>query len=108
MTMWIFGAVFGCMSGMALFQFSLSNRILRLEVVLTAINKRAADILHSPHTPQLDVLLEKVASEGTLPKSNVGQFMEMLESIEKDLSNTKTERFLAALISCITFHAKKI
>lgn len=104
---WIFGAVFGCIVAGGAFQFSLANRILRIEIILRSINKRAAEILHSPHTPELDVLLERVAEHGSVPVEKKDEFMEMLEEIEKSLSNTKSERLLAALLSCITPHAKK-
>lgn len=102
----VLSAAFTCIVAIGAFAFKTHNRVLRMETILALLSQKAAEILHSPHTPGLDKHLDQIIEGKKLSKDNQREFMEILEQVEKNVENSKTERFLAAILSVITFFKK--
>jgi hypothetical protein len=114
--LWIFGFIItgacGGLLGLAKAGWSINDgiqewqsamlaRVVRLETTISMFNEKAAAILHSPHTPELDALLEKLAMSYKqnldMPESDWLELLLRTEEIENDLTLPKGERFLAAM-----------
>lgn len=65
------------------------------ELFWNAMGSKAASILHSPHTPELDILLERW-NDHTLTLADAGKLISMLKSIED--SNESHGTKLAAVM----------
>ena len=101
----IFGAVGACIAAGTTVAFLISNRVTALEVALKfwtqemeMFSKKAMAMLHSPHTPELDRLIEKDQANN-LDEADWKRLLEMATEEEKNLSNPKFERALAAFVS---------
>lgn len=101
---WLFGGAYAFIfvistGGIGLF-LTLVQRVSRLEAVMALFGEKAAKILHSPHTPELDALLEKYCDRNyTLSLAEWKNLLDMMEEIENDQKRPKEERALAAVIS---------
>lgn len=86
-------------SGVA-FGMAIVQRISRLEAVMALFGEKAAKILHSPHTPELDALLEKFCDRHyTMNHDEWENLLAMTLEMEIDTSLTKQERALAAWVN---------
>lgn len=84
--------------------FSHGDRLTKIETDISWIRdtfavagKKAARVLHSPHTPVLDALLEKYEAE-TISWSEVNRLYKMLEDIINDLKLGKDVRMAASIL----------
>lgn len=78
-------------------------RLVKLEVLWSMMNKQAAEILHSPHTPELDLLLEKLVKTYNdrnyeLTCKEWEQLQEMTQKLKEDENEPKGSRLLAAMV----------
>lgn len=67
----------------------------KIELWWKSLGSKAAKILHSPHTPELDGLLEKVQAE-QLSASELSRLTLLLEEMENDKTEELPRRELAA------------
>ena len=75
----------------------LAQRITRLETFFEILGKKAAQVLHSPHTPELDRYLEKYIAN-QMESDDWHKLLALVEEIEHNLENQKAERALAGFI----------
>lgn len=82
---------------------SFSVRLAKLETMWSMVSKQAAEILHSPHTPELDALLEKLVKtyenrhyELTLDEWE--ELQRLSQQIKEDELEPKGTRLLAAMV----------
>lgn len=81
------------------------QRLTKVETILAMFAERAAAILHSPHTPELDELLEKYCDrEYELSEPEWRKLLFMTGEIDKDMTLPKEERVLAAIIHAAASH----
>lgn len=77
-----------------------AQRITRMEdkmgFIIGICGKRMMSILHSPHTPELDRLIDRF-TEDTLSESEVDRLLKMLSEIEHDQNEAKGTRAIALL-----------
>jgi len=111
--LWIFGAFITVLTlvlaGLGGLGFSLAQRVTRLEAVLSLYSDKAAAILHSPHTPEMDALLEKfreeyIARQQELSLKDWERLAALTDEIWRDTSIPKGERNLAAWLNAICDH----
>lgn len=76
---------------------SLAQRITRLETFFEVFGRKAAQILHSPHTAELDNYLDKYLAN-TMVDSDWSELLRLVEDLENDTSKPKEERGLAAIV----------
>ena len=74
------------------------QRITRLETFFEVLGKKAANILHSPHTPELDSFIEKYVSDKMLP-DDWQHLLRLVDDVEGNLDRPKEERALAAMVA---------
>lgn len=87
---------------------SLSSRLVRIETIIEIMGIKAANVLHSPHTPELDGLLEKyVDRHYELSNEQWTRLLELCDEIEQDTTNPKDQRALAAIVSAVCCHKLK-
>jgi hypothetical protein len=91
-------AIVAIMGSIGAVYVALAQRITRLETFFEVLGRKAAQVLHSPHTPELDHYLEKYIS-GKMDDSDWLKLLQLVEVIEVDLKNPKAERALAGFIS---------
>lgn len=75
----------------------LKERIKTLEVVWALTGKQIAKALHSPHTPELDRLLEKFWSE-QIERHEITDLIKRLIELNEDKSSPHGERVAAGLL----------
>lgn len=75
---------------------SVVQRVTKLEAIVSLLGEKAAKILHSPHTPELDALIEKHITE-KLDSSEIDRFLVMLTEVENDPEEPKAARLAAVL-----------
>jgi hypothetical protein len=92
----IFGSIGVCISAATGTAFLFSQRLSRVEVVIALLSEKAAKILHSPHTPELDSYIEKDEA-GLLTKDDVPRYVELLTEIENNRDEPKGNRLAAVL-----------
>lgn len=98
---WLFGGAYAAIAGLGVFALTISNRMTRMEAVMSLLVKNAARVLHSPHTPELDVFLEKLDSHQRLTQPEQKRLFEILHEIISDRNLTSGHRTLAAMIVSI-------
>jgi hypothetical protein len=115
--LWIFGFILTglgmCIGGMLAWAFSTSQRLTKVETIVSLLAQKAAEILHSPHTPELDAMLEKYLRTYTdrgyeLTRDEWDKLREMCSLLEKDESLAKGERLLAGIINAVCTHKLKL
>lgn len=98
---WLFAGAFGAIVALAgwmsSMKVSLAKQETTLNVLINMLGKRAAGILHSSHTPELDVLIEKFQGDN-ITAVEMQEFCDRLLIIEADVTLTKGERLLATLV----------
>lgn len=98
---WLFAGAFGAIVALAgwmsSMKVSLAKQETTLNVLINMLGKRAAGILHSPHTPEHDVLIEKFQGDN-ITAVEMQEFCDRLLIIEADVTLTKGERLLATLV----------
>lgn len=87
----------------------LVQRLSIVETVLKMIGKNAAKALHSPHTPELDALLEKYLKTYTdrhyeMSRDEWKDLKDKCNIIIEDLTISKGERLLAGIIDALCSH----
>lgn len=94
--LWILGqAIFILGVGIGAY-VSIVQRVAKLEVIMALVGTKAAKILHSPHTPELDALIEKLILD-RLDPVDIDRFLEMLLEVENDMNETKAARLASVL-----------
>lgn len=105
--MWVLGGLQAILVAFCVFVlrscFDNSRRLTIIETMLKLMNKQAAEILHSPHTPELDILLEKlvITYEDRHFELSVPEWEKMLticQGIKEDLTEAKGTRLLAGMV----------
>lgn len=96
-------AVMGLFGSIVAVYVLLVQRITRLETFFEVLGKKAAQVLHSPHTPELDYHLEKYIN-GKMQDGDWATLLVLVEEIEHDLTKSKSERALAGFIG---IHCRK-
>jgi|SRR5580704_7591348 hypothetical protein len=87
----------------------LVQRITRVETIISMWNTKSAEILHSPHTPELDALLEKFVKSYKekhydLTMEEWQGLQKMTCALENDQTLAKGERMLAAMVNATCEH----
>ena len=80
---------------------SISELRVQFQTLVNMLGNKFARILHSPHTPELDILLEKVYEGKTfLTKEEYDLLLKILNDIENNVGaeRAKEERTIAALL----------
>lgn len=84
--------------------FLHGDRLVKIETDIgwiresfNTMGKKAVRVLHSPHTPNLDVLLEKYEAE-TISWTEVNELHEMLEAIVSDPNSGKDMKTAAGIL----------
>lgn len=95
---WLFGGAYGFSIVLATFivrqAISVAKMETTLAVMINMMGKRAAGILHSPHSPELDELIEKFQQD-QITDSELQKFCDLLMKMEHDPNIAKGERGLA-------------
>ncbi|MDE2105072.1 MAG: hypothetical protein KGL39_47980 [Patescibacteria group bacterium] len=76
------------------------KRISRLETLVDIWTEKAAKILHSPHTPELDAVLDKLLT-ATMEHADWKKLADLCGEIENDSERPKEERALAAALAIV-------
>jgi hypothetical protein len=105
--LWIFGILITVVTAVLGFLctavIDLKVRIVRIETTFSLYNEKAANILHSPHTPELDVALEQLLKcyneNRDMTQDQWVNLLRLVEQIENDREIAKGERMLAAMVS---------
>ena len=84
------------LGGAVIWAMAFSQRVARMEVVIELLSDKAARILHSPHTPELDAFIERLQKD-TLQSADVPEFIEALLKVENDKAEPKGNRLAAVL-----------
>lgn len=77
------------------FAYSMAQRVTSLETKISlywsSVEKQMSTMLHSPHRPTLDLLLDKNARGESLTKDEAIQLIELLQKMieSKDLSSNE-------------------
>ena len=115
--MWMLGQFLIVAGGTVAVYVSLAQRITRLETFFEVFGKKAAQILHSPHTPELDAYLDKYV-KNDMQDQDWAKLLGLVELLEHDQTRPKEERALAAMVvihcrkrlglpfSCLTSHSE--
>lgn len=87
----------------------LVQRITRVETIISMWNTKFAEILHSPHTPELDALLEKLVKSYRdkhfdLTMAEWTELQKMTCELENDTTLAKGERMLAGMVNATCEH----
>lgn len=111
--LWIFGILIAMMGavivGFTGWAFAMSQRVTVLETTLKMLGKTAAEILHSPHTPELDAALEKYLHtyqdrHFELSREEWKDLQRRCQEIINDRELGKGERLLAGIVIEVTKH----
>lgn len=83
----------------------VDTRMTKLETIFSLMGDKAATILHSPHTPALDRLLEKYLDRNyELTPDEWKELVKICDEIEADTNKPKDQRALAAIVSAVCNH----
>lgn len=103
--LWLIAQSAALLGAMVTAYIGVVQRLTRLETTIALIGVKAARVLHSPHTPQLDRLLEKYIDRNyELTSEEWQELLGRCQAIEDDLSNPKDQRALAAIVSAVCSH----
>jgi hypothetical protein len=85
--------------------YTLDARVVKLETLLTMFGKKAANILHSPHTPELDTLLEKyVKRHYELTYEEWKRLKQLCEEVIKEPHIKGDKVVFAAFLAAVADH----
>lgn len=96
--LWIIGQGILLAGGGVTAYVLLVQRVTRLETLFEIFGRKAAQILHSPHTPELDHYLEKYLNNN-MSEEDWKKLLVLVELLENDVNKPREERGLAAIIS---------
>lgn len=83
----------------------MAVRVTRLETILSMAGEKAARILHSPHTPELDRLLEHYWDHHyDLSTAEWKRLAEICGEIERNMGEDPEKRALAAGLGLLAAH----
>lgn len=103
--LWVLGQSFVYAGVLVLAYIKVTNRLTRLETIMDMLGDKAAKILHSPHTPDLDRLLEKYIDKYyNLTLEEWKELLARCDEIENNLANPKDQRALAAIVAAMCHH----
>jgi hypothetical protein len=107
--LWILGGYAAAIAWLVLSNMQshteINTRLVKVEVVLTMFGEKAAKILHSPHTPELDSLLEHYwDNHYDLSNGEWVRLREICEEVENDPIQPGDKRALAAFVACLAYH----
>ena len=98
---WLFAGAFGLSGGLCIAVAALRNQMAVLQAtqdtLIKFLGQKAAFLLHSPHTLELDALIDKFRGQ-TITDAELQEFINMLLIIESDTAVPKGERLLATLV----------
>lgn len=101
---WVVGFLSLGVTALIGFMFRHSNRLSGVEgdvkwlvKLFDQLGKKSGRVLHSPHTPELDKLIEKYEREELL-WHEVGKFAHMLKEIENNSRSAKGDKLAAGII----------
>lgn len=84
---------------------AVGTRITRIEAVLSLWSESMARVLHSPHTPELDKLLEKYLNRHyELSNDEWTRLRELCNEIEANKDEGKESRALAGFLAVVAEH----
>ena len=84
---------------------NIGERVAGIESVITLILNKAVRLMHSPHTPEIDALVEKFQyREGDMTSGDWMRLLQLCSEIEKNTKNPKTER---AIAMCVVVGCRK-
>lgn len=87
----------------------MSGRVIRLETILSMAGEKAARILHSPHTPELDLLLEHYWDRHyELSDGEWKRLAEICGEIEGNAEADPEKRALAAGLGLLAAHKLRV
>jgi isochorismate hydrolase len=78
---------------------------IQFQTLVNLLGEKIARVLHSPHTPELDRLLEKFYGNG-LKKEEYQELMDILHDIQSNVTllRPKEERLMAAMMEIMLKH----
>lgn len=77
---------------------TLKDDVHTIKTILMLTSEDAAKILHSPHTPEMDGLLEKY---GALNDRQTARLLELCQLTIQDTSRSKGERLVASTLKAV-------
>jgi len=81
------------------------DRILKIETFLSLVGQKFASILHSPHTPELDALLEiYIARDHEMNREQWKRLMELCEHTVNDPLADKEKVVMAGFLYALCEH----
>lgn len=94
------------------FAYSMAQRVTSLETKVSLfwalIEKNMSQLLHSPHRPKLDTLLDKNISGEGLTKSEAIQLVSLLQKLIEGRELTPNESSWATLLMAATVAKHKL
>lgn len=107
--LWLFGFVITGLIGLFVFlvksHFAVENRLTKVETFLQMFSETAAKVLHSPHTPDLDRLLEKYMDRNyELSNDEWGELRNICEEVENDANESKGSQAMAGWMKNVARH----
>jgi hypothetical protein len=83
----------------------LDNRVVKLETLINLFGKKAATHLHSPHTPELDVLLDAyIDRHYELSREQWQRLRELCDEVTNDKANKGDKVVFAAFLAAVADH----
>lgn len=82
----------------------IKNDLKWFQQSVISTSKRSARILHSPHTPELDVFLEKYEEGVPMTSREIGRMKEILHQFLGNISEDRSVKTNASLILCCIEH----
>jgi hypothetical protein len=98
---WLFAGSFSAIValgvGINLLKIQMTALQTTQDTLIKFLGNKAAFLLHSPHTPELDALIDKFRRDH-ITDTEMQEFINMLLTIEGDITMAKGERLLASLV----------
>jgi hypothetical protein len=98
---WLFAAAFAGIvalaAGVTLLKIQMTALQTTQDTLIKLLGSKAAFLSHSPHTPELDLLIDKFRDDNINPTERQ-KLSGMLTDIERNQTLPKTERLLASLV----------
>jgi hypothetical protein len=86
----LFSGIGVCIVGGVAYAFNMNGRVARIETFIELMGRKSARALHSPHTPQLDAILEKIEKD---VKITPGEMEVLKKSLDEILHGEAPEKF---------------
>jgi len=87
---------------------NIAEMRIQFQTLVNLLGEKIARVLHSPHSPILDKLLEKFYGNG-LSKAEYNELMTILHDIQNNISTVrpKEERLMAAMLEITLKHDER-